>query len=155
MTSVPAATAEPVRPEAAAEVPRRGPRGTLRVLRIVAALHALCAIAQPMLAGVYLGGEVDALDLHGLNANIVAGLGVVQLIAAIVFVSKGRGRAWPLHATIAIVVAEQVQIALGFEGIVAVHIPLGVSIISMQILLTVWLFRAASGVARSGRRRTP
>lgn len=125
-----------------------GPRRTLLVLRIVAALHAFCVVVQPMLAGIYLGGEVDAIEIHGLNADIVGGLGVVQLIAAIVFVWKGKGRAWVLHGTIGIVVAEQVQIGLGLSGLVAVHIPLGVSIVSMQILLTVWLFRAAAAEPR-------
>lgn len=129
-----------------------GPRATLSVLRTVAVLHALTAITQPMLAGVYLSGEVDAIDIHSINANVVAGLGLVQLIAAIVFVWKGKGRSWPLHGAIAIFLAEQVQIPLGIEGLVAIHIPLGVSIISMQILLTVWLCRADARTPRPVRR---
>jgi hypothetical protein len=138
-------------PAVAVEVAGRGPRATLRTVRIVAVLHSLCAIVQPMLAGVYLSGEVDAIDIHALNGHVVSGLGVIQLVAAIVFVWRGRGRAWPLHASIAIVVAEQVQTGVGFEGLVAIHLPLGVSIVAMQILLTVWLCRAASRAARPGR----
>lgn len=128
-----------------------GPRTTLRVLRIFAVLHSLCAIVQPMLAGVYLSGEVDALDVHALNGHITSVLGLAQLVAAIVYVWRGRGRTWPLYSAIGIVVAEQAQTATGFEGVVAIHIPLGVSIISMQILLTVWLFRASARSTRPGK----
>ncbi|MQA27003.1 MAG: hypothetical protein GEU94_16420 [Micromonosporaceae bacterium] len=125
-----------------------GPRATLTVLRVLAVLHTAGAIVQPMLAGVYLGGDVDALAIHELNAHVVTGLGFFQLVAAIVFVWRGRGRFWPLWASLAICLAVQAQVGMGYEGVVAVHLPLGVSIIAMQILLTVWLFRAAARTAR-------
>lgn len=133
------------------DVVQPGPRRTLTVLRLLAVLHTVGAVAQPMLAGVYLGGDVDALALHELNAHIVTGLGFFQLIAAIVFVWRGRGRRWPLWASLGICLAVQAQVGLGFEGVVAVHVPLGVSVISMQILLTVWLFRAAARTPRRAR----
>lgn len=129
-----------------------GPRRTLTVLRFIAVLHTVAAVAQPLLAGVYLGGDVDALALHELNAHIVTGLGFFQFIAAIVFVWRGHGRRWPLWASLAMVLVVQLQVGLGFEGEVAVHVPLGVSVISMQILLTVWLFRAAARTPRAPRR---
>lgn len=134
-----------------ADVVQPGPRKTLTVLRVLAVLHTAAAIGQPMLAGVYLGGNVDAMAVHELNAHIVTGLGFFQLVAAIVFVWRGRGRFWPLWASLAIVMAVQVQVGLGFEGEVAVHVPLGVSVIALQLLLTVWLFRAAAGVPRRPR----
>lgn len=126
-----------------------GPRRTLVVLRVLAALHAVCIIVQPMLAGMYLDGDVDALDLHEINASVVSLLGLLQLIAAIAYVWKGRGRAWPLWASLGLVLAEQVQAALGYADLVAIHIPLGVSVVAMQILLTVWLFRSTARERRS------
>lgn len=125
-----------------------GPRRTLTALRWIAAVHSLAALIQPMLAGIYLSGEVDAIQMHELNGSIVGVLGIAQLIAAIVFRWKGKGRGWPLHATLVILLAEIVQINLGYLALVAVHLPLGVSIISMQILTTVWLFRADAGRPR-------
>lgn len=136
------------------EITQRGPRVTLTVLRIMAVLHGLAVLAQPMLAGVYLSGDVDAIDIHGINANIAGGLGFVQLIAAIVFVWKGRGRQWAIWTSLGIVLAEQLQIGLGFEGVLSAHIPLGVAIVSMQILLTVWLFRANAQLPRPERRKS-
>ncbi len=125
-----------------------GPRATLLVLRSFAVLHSLCAVGQPVLAGIYLGGDVDAIGVHEINASVVAGLGLAQLVAAIVYVWAGTGRAWPLWASLGLVLAEQVQVGLGYEGIVAIHVPLGVTVIALQILLTVWVFRAAARVSR-------
>jgi hypothetical protein len=133
--------------ESEVEVP--GPRRTLVVLRVVAALHALDMILQPMLAGMYLSGQVDALTLHSINGDTVAALGLIQLGAAIAFVWRGKGRSWALWATLGVVLAEELQVQFGYAGLIAVHIPLGVSVISLQILLTVWLFRAEAARRRS------
>jgi hypothetical protein len=121
-----------------------GPRRTLTTLRVLAVLHSLSIIAQPMFAGIYLDGDVDALALHEINGMVLSALGLAQLVAAIVYVWAGRGRAWPLWGSLALVLAEQVQSGLGYSSLVAIHIPLGVSIVAMQILLTVWLFRATA-----------
>lgn len=130
-----------------------GPRRSLTTLRVIAALHSLALLVQPMLAGIYLSGEVNIIRVHEINGNIVATLGIAQLVAAIVFRWKGKGRGWPLHATAVILVAEVVQLQLGYLALVAVHLPLGVSIISMQILMTVWLFRADAGAPRQPKER--
>jgi hypothetical protein len=132
-----------------------GPRASLQVLRWVAVLHSAAMVIQPVLAGVYLSGDVDAIRMHGYNAMIVTGFDVLQLICAIVFTWKGRGRAWPIYASLAIALAVEVQVGVGFTRILAVHIPLGVSIIAMQILLTVWLFRSAAAARRRRRARRP
>ena len=134
------------------EAPPSGPRRTLRALRVVAAAHGLALIAQPALAGVYLSGDVDALKMHGINAGILAVLGFFQLVAAILFVWKGRGRQWTIWSTLVIVLLTEIQFPLGAEGMVAVHIPLGVTIVSLQILFTVWVFRADARLPRAERK---
>ncbi len=138
-------------PATTVDVAEPGPQKTLNVLRTVAVLHALTVIVQPMLAGSYLSGEVDAIDIHELNAHVASGLSVIQLIAAIVYVWAGRGRPWALYASLGIVLAEQVQVGFGYSGLVAVHLPLGVSIVVTQVLLTVWLCRAAARTPRGKR----
>jgi hypothetical protein len=132
-----------------------GPRVTLHVLRWVAVLHTLVFLAQPILAGMYLQGDVDAISVHNDNAAVVAIVGFIQLIAAIVFFWRGRGRAWPIWSSLAIALLVEVQAAVGSSGQLVVHLPLGVSLIVGQVLVTVWLFRAAAATARPRRQKRP
>jgi hypothetical protein len=131
----------------------RGPRASLQVLRVVAVLHSLAFLGQPVFAGGYLMGDVDALALHDANAFVITGLDVIQLICAVVFFWKGRGRAWPMWASLAIALAVEVQIGMGYERQLLVHLPLGVSLTAGQIITTVWLFRAAAATPRPRRVR--
>jgi len=137
---------------AAPPLPDR-PRASLQVLRVVAVLHSFAFLAQPMFAGGYLMGDVDALAWHDANAFVVTGLDVIQLGCAVVFFWKGRGRAWPIWASLAIALAVEVQVGMGYERLLVVHLPLGVSLAVGQVLATVWLFRAAAAQPRSRRAR--
>jgi hypothetical protein len=144
------------RAEVALEGPAQlftGPRTSLQVLRWVAVLHTLALVIQPVLAGVYLGGDADAVRLHSFNAIVVTGLDVLQLICAIVFTWKGHGRSWPIYTSLGIALAVEVQVGVGFERIMAIHVPLGVTIIALQVLLTVWLFRPAAATPRQPRQK--
>jgi hypothetical protein len=133
--------------------PDRGPRASLQVLRVVAVLHSLAFLGQPVFAGGYLMGDVDSLTLHDSNAFVIAGLDVVQLVCAIVYCWSGRGRAWPIWASLAVALAVEIQVGMGYERLLVVHLPLGVSLTVAQILITVWLFRAAAAVPRPRRAR--
>lgn len=139
--------------ETAATPPDQGPRASLQVLRVVAVLHSLAFLAQPVFAGGYLMGDVDALAWHDVNAFVVTGLDVIQLGCAVVFFWKGRGRAWPIWASLAIALAVEVQVGMGYERLLVVHLPLGVSLAVGQVLATVWLFRAAAATPRAPRAR--
>jgi hypothetical protein len=131
-----------------------GPRATLSVLRVTAVLHALAAVLQPVLAGMYLGGDVDAIGVHGGNASLVTTLAFIQIVAAIVYAWHGGGRLWPLGVSVAVFMAEVVQIGMGYSSNLPIHIPLGVTIIVSQVLLTVWVLRSGAKAARTwGRRR--
>ena len=132
---------------------QRGPRATLQVLRVVAVLHSLAFLGQPVFAGGYLMGDVDALALHDANAFVITAFDVVQLACAVVYFWKGRGAAWPIWASLAIALAVEVQVGMGYERLLVVHLPLGVSLVVGQILTTVWLFRAAAATARPRRAR--
>jgi hypothetical protein len=144
ITGEPAATPPPA---------DRGPRASLQVLRVVAVLHSLGFLAQPVFAGGYLMGDVDSLTLHDINAFVITGLDVVQLICAIVYFWGGRGRAWPIWASLAVALAVEVQVGMGFERVLVVHLPLGVSLTVGQILITLWLFGANAAAARPRRTR--
>jgi hypothetical protein len=133
--------------------PDQGPRASLQVLRVVAVLHSLAFLAQPVFAGGYLMGDVDSLGIHRINAGVVTGLDLAQLICAIVYFWAGRGRAWPIWAGLAIALAVEVQVGMGFERVLVVHLPLGVALTVGQILNTLRRFGAGAASARPRRAR--
>jgi hypothetical protein len=134
-------------------LPDRGPRASLQVLRVVAVLHSLTFLGQPVFAGGYLMGDVDSLALHGINAFVISGLDLAQLICAVVYFWGGRGRAWPIWASLVVALAVEVQVGMGYERLLVVHLPLGVSLAVGQILITIWLFGARAASARPRRSR--
>lgn len=142
------APAEPT----AAEPPVRRPRTTLLLLRIVVTLHAVAAIAQPVLIGQYLDGDFDSLALHSVNANIVVLLCLVQLVVAVLYWRPGGGRGWPALVTTVLFLAEGLQEGMGYSRELGIHIPLGVLIVCTVILLTVWVFRQGASRPRPSRR---
>ena len=133
--------------------PDQGPRASLQVLRVAAVLHSLAFLAQPVFAGGYLMGDVDSLALHDTNAFVITGLDVAQLICAVVYFWGGRGRAWPIWASLAVALAVEVQVGMGYERLLVVHLPLGVALTVGQIVITIWLFGTGAGSARPRRSR--
>jgi hypothetical protein len=142
-------TTTPLTAPAAPTVPG-GPRVTLWILRFALAVHALAAVAQPILAGRYLSGDFDALGLHGANGALVLLAVMVSFAAAVLYWLLGRGSARPAVVLAALFVAEIAQVAVGAQRVLTVHIPLGVVIVAAAVELAVWSFRPA---ARQPRRR--
>ena len=100
-----------------------------------------------------LDSSIPVAINYRINAGIVTALDVAQLICAIVYFWGGRGRAWPIWASLAVALAVEVQVGMGFERLLVVHLPLGVSLTVAQILITVWLFRPAAAAPRPRRVR--
>jgi hypothetical protein len=120
----------------------------LVVLRIVAVTHAAAACLQPVLAGSYLSGHGTAMRMHqpiGLSLFFVA---LAQLLTATIYWRSG-GPGWPALLSLAVVVAEIVQISMGFARHLAVHIPLGVGIVMTTLVFAGWTFRPAARVRRT------
>jgi hypothetical protein len=127
----------------------RRPRASLWGLRITLLLHAVLIVAQPILAGYYLSGNVDAMNIHGPIGSSVWMLAMVQFVAAAIYWLGGGGRIWPTVLTAVLFVAEFVQLTVGYQQNFAVHVPLGTAIVITVVWMTVWSFRST---ARLGRR---
>lgn len=140
-----AGTGPPVR-----QVQVRRPGASLWTLRSVAVVHTAVVVGQPLLAGRYLGGDVESLAVHSLNGSLLPLVTMLQGVAALTYIWPGGGRVWPFAGTFLLFFAEGIQIGLGHSRQLAIHLPLGVGIVLLQVLLTVWLFRAG---ARRPRRR--
>jgi hypothetical protein len=128
-----------------------GPRATLWTLRGVTAVHTAIVIGQPVLAGLYLSGDVDALSIHASDGDLLLLVSFVQVVVALTYFLAGRGRSWPASSSVALFLAEGLQIGMGYSRQLAIHIPLGVGIVVAQMLFTVWVFGRSARRARHRR----
>ena len=129
----------------------RRPRASLWTLRITLLLHAGLVVAQPILAGYFLSGDVDAMNVHGPIGSTLWMVSMIQFVAAALYWLAGGGRAWPLLITVVLFFAEFVQLTFGYLQNFAVHVPLGTAIVVTVVWMTVWSFRPA---ARQSRKET-
>lgn len=129
--------------------PAEGPRVTLWLLRAVTTLFLLAVLAQPVLAGLYLAGEWDALGIHSGNAVLVELLAQLLVLTALGYWLAGRGRGRFVLAAVALWFATSAQAGFGYARLLGLHIPLGVTVVTVAVLFTIWVWR---GGARTPRR---
>lgn len=116
------------------------PRWTLRITSLVA---AIMLFDQAIFAGQFLSGVYPMLHVHRENATY-AGISVLVAAAAGVLSRwPGRGPWWPIAAYLGLFGLIALQIVLGFSQTLAIHIPLGVTIILVGVVLAVltWVRR--------------
>lgn len=127
---------------------RRGPVVTLWLVRTVVTVHLLAVLAQPVLAGRFLSGDVDAIAVHGTIGSLLAVVGMAAIGATLLYVLGGRGRLWVAPVGLALFLADGIQIGAGFTRNLELHVPLGVGIIVASVLLAVWAWSPSAGRAR-------
>lgn len=128
----------------------RRPRVTLWVLRIFMLLHAAMAVLQPIMAGIFLSGEADAMnDWHSPIGSTLWMIALLQIPVAALYAWPGGGRLLPLWMTLGLFFAEFVQLILGSTHQIAIHIPLGTLIVTAVVWFAIWTWRP---VARQPRR---
>jgi hypothetical protein len=133
-----------------AETARR-PRLTLWLLRITATVQLVLVLVQPVLAGLFLTGDVDAVEVHAAVATALAFVELVLIGVAFAY-ALVRGRLWVLPASVALLVAVGLQMAAGYSRALQFHIPLGVVIVTVSVLLAIWAWTPAAARPR-GRAR--
>jgi hypothetical protein len=123
----------------------------LWTLRAVITVHALAVLAQPVLAGLFLTGDVDAIGVHGLIGSLLALVGMVVIGVALAYVLGGRGRLWVLPVAVALFLADGFQIGAGYTRQLELHIPLGVAIVVASVLLATWAWSPSAARPRTRR----
>jgi hypothetical protein len=132
----------------------RRPRVSLQVLRITLVLHAAFVIAQPIAAGYFLAGNVDAMtNVHSTIGGTIWMFALLQTVAAACYTLVGGGRIWPALVSPILVVAEFVQLTFGYLQNFAVHVPLGTAIVGTVCWMTVWSFRRTARLNRREAKR--
>ncbi|OIJ89991.1 hypothetical protein BIV24_18670 [Streptomyces colonosanans] len=121
------------------------------LFRIAVTCEAALALGQAVLAGSFLSGHYEALKMHELNAAITVVVALALIVAAVLLWRPGRGPGWPALASAALLVSEGLQVGMGYNRTLAVHIPLGVGIVAATLLMLVWAWRPAPGADHASR----
>jgi heme A synthase len=109
---------------------------------------AVLLFDQAIFAGRMLSGSFPALHTHRENATFAGIAVLVAAVCAIPIRWPGRGPLWPALAGFGLFALIALQIVLGFTRVLIVHVPLGVSIILLGVLLTIWAWRYQPAVTR-------
>jgi hypothetical protein len=92
--------------------------------------QVLLILAQPVLIGLFLsGGDSSKLDAHEMVGSAVGAAGIFVVIAAVVL--------W----SVLLLVAEVVQLTMGYDRHLGIHVPLGVALAIAASSLYTWAFR--------------
>ncbi|MBO0892465.1 MAG: hypothetical protein J2P14_16230 [Acidothermales bacterium] len=131
----------------------RRTRVTWALLFAVFTLHTALVVAQPILAGAYLNGSLEAMRSgHAPNADAITLTALLLVVpAAVLFRRPGRGPRWIGIAAPVLFAAEGTQVALGWAHQLALHIPLGVAIVGTVVAIEVWLVRYRVRIGRRAR----
>lgn len=127
-------------------------RSTRWALRVGLFVQAAMAVTQPILAGLYLSGNLDAIDIHSTIGGSLAAVTFVVLLLALLHWLIGRGPAWPSLALAVLVVAVVTQATAGYSRTLGLHIPLGVTVVGSSVVLFGW---SVFGKERIRPRRVP
>jgi hypothetical protein len=121
------------------------PTWPLWLLRIVVTVQAVLAFDQAVFAGQFISGDYGALNSHETGAAATNAVLLVETVAAVLLWRPGRGPWWPTAAAFGLFLASGAQIGMGYARVLAVHIPLGVAIIALDVLMLVWVWRYRPG----------
>lgn len=120
----------------------------LAALKTVACIHLGALVLQPVLAGQYFGGDPDAMSIHGPVGETAAWLALTQVLLAFLCYLHKRLSGLAVAAFATIFALDGLQVHLGHAKSLAIHIPLGASVLALSLALTLWLLRhGASGEA--------
>jgi hypothetical protein len=119
------------------------------VFRVAVTAQATALFAPAFLAGLALSGSGSALGTHRIVRGRHSAHSSGQAAAAVLLRHAERIRGGPFAASIGLLLAEIVQMAVGRFRLLALHVPLGVLLFGASIGLSIhaWLCRPTQSVA--------
>jgi hypothetical protein len=109
--------------------------------RILISLVTVIFALQAIFAGQIMSGTFGSLLVHQNNAALADMVLIVSIPAAILLRWPGRGPFWPLLAVLALIAVSYTQSYFGFQRLMTVHVPLGLTIIIVSLELARWAWR--------------
>jgi len=82
---------------------------------------------------------------------VLAAVGMVLIAVTLAYVVQ-RGRLWVLPAVLVLYLAIGLQVGMGYSRVLAVHVPLGVALVTAVALLTIWVWSPSAARPRGGAR---
>jgi hypothetical protein len=119
--------------------PRR--RWPIWLFRMTITAAAILAFNQAVFAGQMLSGTYAALRLHRDMATYTVAVIAAAIVMAILWRRAGAGPRWAVPTAVALFVLTALQTFLGYRLVLAVHIPLGVTVIILLVALTAAAWR--------------
>jgi len=104
-------------------------------LRVTASVLTLMLFTQPLLIGLFLGGDFSKLAAHAAVGGLTVAMTMLQFVAAVLAWKPGGLPGWVVAVAAAIVVGAVVQIAAGYQRNLGLHVPLGVALAAGGLLL--------------------
>ncbi|MEU0402130.1 hypothetical protein ABZ318_18205 [Streptomyces sp. NPDC006197] len=115
-------------------------------------LLLLDTLFQAALAGLFVTGDVALLAWHATNAILLSVLAVLVCVAAVVVWRAARRSGWPALLGVVLVAAVGVQNGLGESRELGGHIPLGMTIFGIAVVLAYWSFTSPRAIREEGSR---
>ena len=122
------------------------PQGALRWLRITAPIVLLLVFIQAVLAGRGISFGGNAIDIHGMVANLTGLVVLIQVVLAFFAGMQGRVRSMLLGTNVLLLILIIAQFGLGYGGrdsrtAASLHVPNGVLIFGVATVVAciVWL----------------
>lgn len=112
--------------------------------RLVLLLLTAVLASQPATMGLYLSGRYPMIDLHRALGSGVAAVALLSAALAVAYAVAG-GRIWVVPVSVALFLATGFQIGAGYGRNLALHLPLGVAVVSAAVLLTAWSWTRSAG----------
>ena len=117
-------------------------RASQTAFRALITVNAMLLLVQPVLIGLFRsGGDEAKLHAHEIVGSAVGATGIFAVVASILV---WRIAKWPATAVlwcILLLVAEVVQLSLGYDRHLGIHVPLGVLLAIAASFLDLWVYK--------------
>ncbi|GAB3740861.1 hypothetical protein [Microlunatus parietis] len=123
---------------------------SLVLLRVFAVLHVIFAIMQPITIGQYLSGSYGMLAQHSIFGHLLSAASFLLGVTAIMYAVAG-GRVWIAAVAAPLWLVENVQVGMGYARLLGVHVPLGVGLVTLAVVLAIGVFLPSAGRDRRPR----
>lgn len=110
---------------------------TLWIFRVLTLPQAILFVLQPISIGSFLQGSWAAFGLHSIAGGILV-LPTMATAAVGLLLAVLARRPWVGIGSVALGVLTTGQVAMGHTRLLAVHIPLGVLLVTLAVCLAIW-----------------